>query len=318
MTGPVVLPETRAVLDFLATLEGSHLADMPPADAREVYRQLGALFDAEADPGVRTLDFAGGGCPLRAYFPGEAVAGPVIVYFHGGGWVIGDLETHHAICGLVARISGLRVVAVDYRLAPEHPFPAAHEDCLAAAAFVATSPAALGAPVTGIAVAGDSAGGSLAFHVATHLSTPVPLAQLLFYPVGDCTSPETGSYKIFEEGYLLDRRLMDRFIGDYLPGETACRNPIASPLLHPLPAAIPPAVILAAGLDMLRDQGRELAGRIAAQGGEVHFAEAEGLIHGVVTMRKSLPTGDRIVRRVIRTFADVIRGGTENYEEPEA
>ena len=318
MSDPVILPETASLLALLAAEPGPHLADMPAGVARETYRQMGALFDAPADPAIRTVDFSGGGCPLRAYFPGAPEPGPVIVYMHGGGWVIGDLETHHGLCTLIAGLTGLRVVAVDYRLAPEHPYPAAHEDCLAAAAFVAGSPAVLEAPVTAIAVAGDSAGGNLAFHVATQLTSAPVLGQLLIYPVGDCTSPETGSYRQFADGYLLDRRLMDRFIADYLPEPASRAQPALSPVLHPLPARVPPAVVLTAGLDMLRDQGRALAGMIVGHGGEVHFLEATGLIHGVATMRQALPTGGKAIRQAVGIFAAMIGGDTNQTQEARA
>ena len=307
MTQPFVLPETAAVLDLLAQQEGPHLADVSAEDARAVYHLLGTMFDADADPSVRWADIEGSACALRAYFPCEATAGPVILYMHGGGWMIGDLDTHHSVCAKIARASGLRVVAVDYRCAPEQPFPAAHEDCVAAAKFVAASPSALGAPVTGLAVAGDSAGGNLAYYLASTLGAGAVLAQLLFYPVGDCTGPEEGSYADFAEGYLLDRRLMDRFITAYLSDPAQYDHPSVSPLLYPLAADLPPTVILTAGLDPLRDQGRELAARIAGRGGEVHFMEARGLIHGIATMRKALPTGDRHLDHAIARFCEFIQ-----------
>lgn len=315
MTQPFVLPETATLLQTLASMEGPHLGDVPAADARAVYQVLGDMFDDPADPDVRITNFAEAGCDLRAYFPGKVEAGPVIVYLHGGGWVIGDLDTHHSLCSRIARLSGLRVVAVDYRLAPEHPYPAAHDDCLAAAQFVAAGPPELEAPVTGIAVAGDSAGGNLAFHVAAKLGAEAVLAQLLIYPVGDCTGPDEGSYKEFAEGYLLDRKLMDRFIVDYLPNSNDAANADVSPALHNLPASLPPAVVLTAGLDPLRDQGRALAGRLAMQGVEVHFVEAAGLIHGLATMRKAMPTGDAVVRRVTGLFTDLIWAASANGEE---
>lgn len=307
MSEPFVLPETAAVLELLAAQPGPHLAEMPAGDARAVYNVLGEMFDAPADSTVRTVDFGGPACPLRAYFPAEPQAGPVIVYAHGGGWVIGNLETHHSLCTLLARTTGLRVVAIDYRLAPEHPWPAAHEDCLAAAKFVAGGPPELGAPVSGIAVAGDSAGGNLAFHLAASLGRDRVLAQLLIYPVGDCTSPEEGSYAEFAEGFLLDRQLMDRFIADYLPNADDRREGDVSPLLHALPDNLPPAVILTAGLDPLRDQGRELASRMAEQGAEVHFLEVAGLLHGLATMRKGLPSGDAVIKRALASFAALIQ-----------
>ena len=307
MSDPVILPETQVVLDFLAAQEGPHMADLPAPEMREGYRGLGQAFDAASDPALRAVDFAGAGVRLRAYFPGPATSGPVIVYFHGGGWVIGDLDTHDPLCRLIAAETGLRVVAVDYRLAPEHPFPAAHEDCLAAARLIASGPVELAAPVIGIAVAGDSAGGNLAHYVAGKLGHAGVLAQMLIYPVGDCTRDGGGSYGAFAEGYLLDRRLMDRFIGDYLPGGKDAADPAVSPLLHPLAANLPPAVVLTAGLDPLRDQGRELAARMIAQGVETAFTEAAGLIHGMATMRRAFPTGGAIIRRAVARFSAMIR-----------
>lgn len=281
---------------------------MSAADMRATYLQLGALFDAPAEAGVRTTDFANAGCRLRAYFPADAAAGPVILYMHGGGWVIGDLDTHHPLCTLIAAVTGLRVVAVDYRLAPEHPYPAAHDDCVAAARFVAGSPPELEAPVTGVAVAGDSAGGNLALHVARIVGAATVPAQLLIYPLGDSTGPESGSYKEFAEGYLLDRKLMDRFIGDYLPNPGDAASVAASPALHPLANALPPTVVVTAGLDPLRDQGRALAAAIAQAGVETHFIEAKGLIHGLATMRAALPSADHIIRRALRLFVETIDG----------
>ncbi len=305
MTSPFVLPETAAVLAGLAAQEGPHLGDMSATDMRETYRQLGAIFDTPPEAGVRSADFSGAGCKLRAYFPAVAAAGPVIVYLHGGGWVIGDLETHHPLCTLIAAVTGLRVVAVDYRLAPEAPWPAAHDDCLAAARFVAAGPPALEAPVTGIAMAGDSAGGTLALHVASALGSAGVLAQLLVYPLVDCTGPE-GSYAEFATGYLLDRKLMDRFIGDYLPNPADRGGAAISPVLHPV-ADLPATIVVTAGLDPLRDQGRAIAAAIAQTGTETHFIEAAGLIHGMATMRAALPTADRTMRRALAMFAEAMR-----------
>ena len=312
MTGPFILPETATVLEALAAMEGPHLADMPAPVAREVYHQLGQAFEMEVDADVRKVDFEGAGVGLRAYFAGAAQAGPVIVYFHGGGWVIGDLDTHDALCARLARVTGLRVVAVNYRLAPEHPYPAAHDDCLAATRFLAESPDVLEAPVTGIALAGDSAGGGLALAVSRTLGESNVLAQFLLYPVGDCTEPNEGSYAKFAEGYLLDRRLMHRFIEDYLPSHETRRNQDVSPLLHDMPAALPPTVVLTAGLDPLRDQGRALAARLIAQGVECHYLDAAGLIHGMATMRRALPTADALIARCAGLFGEIIQQRAAN------
>ncbi|MES2492976.1 MAG: alpha/beta hydrolase [Pseudomonadota bacterium] len=304
---PFVLPETAAVLELIAAAEGPHLAEMTAPEMRAVYRQMGEVFDVPAEADVRTVDFDHQGIALRVYHPSPAVAGPVIVYFHGGGWVIGDLETHDPLCSAIALISGLRVVAVDYRLAPEHTWPAAHDDCLVAVQFVMSNPAQLEAPVTGVAVAGDSAGGNLACYVAAELGQGQIVGQLLIYPAADCTAPEGGSYHEFAEGFVLDRRLMDRFIGDYLPAEADRGLAPLSPLLHPVNSDMPRAVIVTAGLDPLRDQGRDLAAQIAAVGQEVHFLEGPGLIHGLATMRKVFPSGDRLIRRAVTIFAEMIR-----------
>lgn len=304
MEQPFVLPEVAAVLAAGAEQGGPHLADLSAQDMRATYQQMGALFDSPLEPGVRWTDLVGAGCKLRAYFPAEVKAGPVILYMHGGGWVIGDLDSHHPLCTTIAGLTGLRVVAVDYRLAPEHPFPAAHDDSLAAARFVLTSPPELEAPVTGLAVAGDSAGGNLAFYVSCAMGPGGVLAQLLIYPWVDCTSPDHGSYKDLAEGYILDRKLLDRFVADYLPGAADAGSVAASPVLHPLPSGLPATVFLTAGLDPLRDQGRALAAGIAEQGVELHFIEAKGLIHGLATMRGAFPAADRIMRRAIGLFAD--------------
>lgn len=303
MEQPFILPEVAAVLAAGAEQGGPHLADLSAADMRATYQQMGALFDAPPAADVRWTDLDGAACGLRAYFPGEAKAGPVILYMHGGGWVIGDLDSHHPLCTTIAAMTGLRVVAVDYRLAPEHPFPAAHDDCLAAARFVLAGPPELEAPVTGLAVAGDSAGGNLALYVASAMGPGGVLAQLLIYPWVDCTSPDHGSYKDLAEGYILDRKLLDRFVADYLPNAADAAGTAASPVLHPVPAGLPPTVLLTAGLDPLRDQGRTMAAGIAEQGVEVHFLEAKGLIHGLATMRAAFPAADHIMRRAIAVFA---------------
>ena len=317
MSKAVVLPETTAILEALATQEGPALSEMAAPEMRSVYRQLGELFDLPPVPGIATANFTGAGIPMRVYHPGEPKPAPVIVYMHGGGWVIGDLESHHSLCTQIAGQTGLRVVAVDYRLAPQATFPAAHEDCITAVGHVLSAPAELGAPVTGVALAGDSAGGNLAFAVSSHYGEGL-LAQLLIYPVGDCTGANTASYRDFGEGYLLDKPLMDRFIGDYLPAPDARADLRVSPLLGELAGKFPPTIILTAGLDPLRDEGRLLAARIALTGSEVHFLEAEGLIHGMATMRKVLPTGDRILQQMFSRFAELIKDRSDKAREREA
>ncbi len=308
MSQPYVLEETAVLIKTLSELDAQHMADMEPLHMRAAYRKLGELFDAPPEENVRSVDVSEGGLNFRAYFPGKAEAGPVIVYLHGGGWVIGDLESHHPLCSLIAAETGLRVVAVDYRLAPEHPYPAAHDDCIAAARIVAAGPPWLEAPVSGIAVAGDSAGGNLAFHVAREMGSDAVVAQLLIYPVTDCIGPDEGSYAEFAEGFLLDRKLMDCFLDLYLPDAARAREIAASPGLHSLPAGLPPAVVVTAGLDPLRDQGRALAAALAGAGSEVHFIEAAGMIHGLATMRGAFPSAEPLIRRAAAMLASLMRG----------
>lgn len=319
MAKPFVLPETQAILDLLSEAEGPPLSEMSPEEMRAVYLELGETFDLPPEPSVRTRDFSLDGIALRVWFPpGKVVGGPVIVYFHGGGWVFGNLDSHAALCSTIAARTGLRVVAVDYRLAPEAPFPAAHDDCVAGTSALLRPGAAadsLEAPVEGLAVAGDSAGGNLAFAVASHLGSDRIVAQLLIYPVADCTDRKGGSYVDLAEGYLLDKPLMDRFIDAYLPSASDRADPRVSPLLGTLPTGLPPTVLMTAGLDPLRDEGRDLAGRIAATGNEVHFLEAGGLIHGLATMRKVFPSGDRILQRAVSLFADIVRRRAADLKE---
>lgn len=318
MSGVIILPETAAILEALAAQEGPALSEMAAPEMRAVYGQLGDLFDLPPAPGVTTSDFVGASVPMRVYHPGAPKAGPVIVYMHGGGWVIGDLESHNSLCTHISDQTGLRVVAIDYRLAPEATFPAAHDDCIEAVGYLLASPPEIGPLVTGVAVAGDSAGGNLALAVASHFGADKLLAQLLIYPVGDCTGADTVSYRDFAQGYLLDRPLMDRFIGEYLPEHHTRADLRVSPLLGQFSGKLPPTMILTAGLDPLRDEGRMLAGRIAEAGGEVHFLEAEGLIHGMATMRKVFPTGDRILRQAFQRFAELIQDRNNNMQEREA
>ena len=292
--GPFVRPDVRQFLDYLNALPGPRTHEMEPAAARAVFR---AMKDV-ADPPVgelglvRDLSLPGPAGPIPArLFDVRATRepGPVVVFFHGGGFVIGDLDTHASFCAEMSRQLGLPVVSVDYRLAPEHKWPAAPDDCEAAARWVATSPAELGRRVTGLVLSGDSAGGTLAITTAMALrdapaAVPV-IAQAPIYPAADMATDHP-SYSDFAEGYLLTRPTMDWFADAYAADLGHMRgNPMAGPL-----AGLPPAVVVTASLDPIRDQGRAYAAGLARAGVPVVFREAVGNVHGFVTLRKAIPS----------------------------
>jgi acetyl esterase len=219
--------------------------------------------------------------PARFYVPHDATPSGLVVYYHGGGWTVGSLDSHDAACRFLAHTGRLRVLSVDYRLAPEHPFPAAVEDALAAFRWAVGAAAGLGVASDRIAVAGDSAGGNLAAVVALLARTDRtrPAAQLLVYPVTDM-STKRRSYRLFGEGYFLTQAEMDWYGRHYLPDRAAARDPRVSPLLAPDLSRLPPAMILTAGFDILRDEGEAYARRLEEAGVPVALRRHTGLVHG--------------------------------------
>ena len=294
MTEPFVRPDTRAFLDFLNAMPGVKMHEMDAPAARQVYVAMRDVADLPVGELGTRLDLAipgpAGDIPATLFDPrASREPGPAVVFYHGGGFVIGDIGTHASFCAEMARTLDLPVISVDYRLAPEAPWPAAPDDCEAAARWVATSPAELGRVVTALVVSGDSAGGNLAIVTAVALrdapaGVPV-IAQLPFYPATD-SSVEYPSYGEFAEGYLLTRDSMEWFSANYAAEASHIRS---SPLLGDL-AGLPPAVVVTASLDPIRDQGRAYAAALAKAGVPVIFREAKGNIHGFITIRKAIPS----------------------------
>ncbi len=287
-----VREDVANLLAMMAATPQPQMHEVDPATAREMYRQMTAVAERPAPPLARKADIRipgpAGAIPARLY-QATAPAGPapVLVYFHGGGWVIGDLETHDSLCAEIAAQLGMTVVAVDYRLAPETRFPGATEDCLAAARWLAGAPAELGHAVTGLILAGDSAGGNLAAAVARETAGELPLlAQWLIYPGVDMAA-SGGSLAEFAEGYLLTAEGMAWFMAHYAP-EPA--HPWASPLRATAWDGLPPALVFTCGLDPLRDQGRAYAARLIETGHRVIYREAAGQIHGCMTLRGGIPS----------------------------
>jgi acetyl esterase len=292
-----VRPDTEALLAMLAAQPGPGFHEMEPGPAREMMRMMAQMTERPRGDLAEVKDIAipgthGHSIPARLYRDSVATdAAPVLLFFHGGGWVIGDLEVYDSVCAEIARTLKMSVVSVDYRLAPEHRFPAAAEDCLAATEWLAASPAEIGHRVSGIVPAGDSAGGNLAAVVSLELADklPVPiLAQWLIYPGVDMTA-DTGSMVEFGEGYLLTAATMRWFMDHYLD-ESERTHRLASPLHAESLAGQPPTLVFTCGLDPLRDQGRAFAAKLVAAGVRTIFREAAGQIHGSVTLRGAIPS----------------------------
>lgn len=300
MAEPFVRPDVRRFLDYLNALPGPRSHQVEPAEARAMMHASRHVADAPVGALAVIRDCAApgpaGDIPLRLYDAREQRdPGPVVVFFHGGGFVLGDLHTHEPFCAEIARLLDLPVVAVDYRLAPEHPWPAGPEDAIAAARWVAGSPAALGRQVTGLVTCGDSAGGNFAIVASLALrdapaAAPV-IAQWLIYPAA---SPAKGypSFTDFAEGYLLTREGMHWFDTCYAPDSKDWRY---APLVKSQ-AGMPPTLVVTAGLDPIRDQGRAYAAACIEAGVPSIFREAEGNIHGFINLRKAIPSSEEDIR----------------------
>jgi acetyl esterase/lipase len=221
-----------------------------------------------------------------------AAASPLLVYFHGGGWVIGDLDTHDDACRFLAAHSEARVLSIDYRLAPEHPFPAAVEDAFAAYSWTVGNAGRLGADPARIAVGGDSAGGNLATATCLMARTariPSPAMQLLFYPVAE-TAGTARSRRTFAEGFLLTRGDMEWFEERYLPPGADRSDPRVALLEAGDLSGLPPAYVATAGFDPLRDEGEELARRLREAGVRVAHRRHPGLVHTFVNLTAICPS----------------------------
>ncbi|HLZ72939.1 MAG TPA: alpha/beta hydrolase [Dehalococcoidia bacterium] len=282
-------PQARAVLDQMAALGDPPLGT---ATVEETRRNMAARRAGmpPGEPVAKTEDRSvpgpAGSVPVRIYTPEGRAPFPVLVYFHGGGWVIGDIESHDASVRALTNRSGCVIVSVDYRLAPEHKFPAAADDCFAATQWAAAHAAEFGGDASRLAVGGDSAGGNLAAVVALMAKErggPRIAFQLLIYPVTD-HNYETASYSENAEGYLLSRDSMVWFWNHYLNTPAEGKNPIASPLQAADLAGLPPALVITAEFDPLRDEGEAYAKRLKAAGVRVTATRYDGMIHGFFGM----------------------------------
>jgi len=278
----------------LLTASGSQPVYMQTVEqARAGYREKSAAFGGQAAPMAEVRDFnirgPGGEIPLRLYRPEHLDSpSPALIYVHGGGWVLGDLESHGKVCRAIAAQTPCRVVAVDYRLAPEHPFPAGFDDVLAAVSWIAGNAPSLGVEKDRLAIGGDSAGGSMAAAACldARAKGPVLRAQVLVYPSTDST-PEVRLWPSRIQNAQvppLDTETLRWFSSKYLPrGLNADRrDPRLSPLYAESLTGLPPALVLTAGYDPLRDEGKAYADRLAASGVPVTHRNFPGQIHGFI------------------------------------
>jgi acetyl esterase len=292
-----VTAEVRSVLDALAALDVGSVAEHPPDEVREAYNALSAMATKDEVASVTDLVIPtpDGDIPVRVYMPlGEADwPRPVLVYFHGGGWVIGNIETHDATCRSLANGADVVVVSVDYRLAPEHPYPAGLDDCLAAVRWVVDNADELAVDPERLAVGGDSAGGNLAALVTHRFrdNGPTIRFQLLIYPATDLTLSHP-SIDENGDGYYLTKETMVWFVDHYL-GKHDATDPSISPLHAPAEVLrdLPPALVITAEYDPLRDEGEAYAKALRAAGVEATASRYDGMIHGFFSMRDWIPEG---------------------------
>jgi acetyl esterase len=257
---------------------------------------------------VRDLEIAGPGGPLRArhYAPVDGSAAPLTVYFHGGGFVLGDLDTHDEPCRILCHYAGVHVLSVEYRLAPEHPFPAALEDAAAALAWAQTNAATLGAHPTGVSIGGDSSGANLSAVVSQLTSREkAPRAQLLIYPPTDGKTPRR-SYELFGQGFFLSAKDSIAF-GKYYAG-TAARETDArrSPLHGSDLSNLPPALVITAGFDLLRDEGEAYAQALATAGTVTRVQKYSSLGHGFIHMTGICPAARRAMVDIARQWRELV------------
>ena len=296
--GRTMDPKAQIVGEFVKSIRvPGYYPPLP--ELRQQLRTMVSLMDepAPALPRIEGVSIPGSAEAIggRVYDPAEAGAPPrpVVGYFHGGGWVQGDLETHHGLCARLAQRSGALVVALDYRLAPEHKFPAAVEDCVAAYRWLRSHAGDLGGDPARVGLAGDSAGGNLCAVVsqlAARAGEPVPACQALIYPAVDFAL-DTPSHRELEDGHVIPRDRILWYMEQYLRGDADRADLRASPLRATDLAGQPPTLVITAGFDPLRDEGQAYAERLRAAGVAVVHREYPGQIHAFVSLTRAIPQG---------------------------
>ncbi|ACU72176.1 alpha/beta hydrolase fold protein-3 domain protein [Catenulispora acidiphila DSM 44928] len=302
-------PQIQAMRDRRVQAGAPQLYTLSLAEARAA--DLASIQAEAHDPepvhavSERVVAAEGRDIPVRVYRPNAEAVLPTLLYFFGGGWTLGSLDTCDGICRALANLAGVQVVAVGYRLAPEHRFPAAVEDCHEVLRHIAAHPADFGTDAAALAVGGDSAGGNLAA-VAALLARDAGLrlaGQLLVYPNTDQLAADA-SMRDNVDPYLFNHRSVSWYRKHYLTSDEEATNPLASPLLAPDLTALPPALIITAEHDPLRDQGEAYARRLAAAGNSVQLTRYEGMVHGFFTMTGAVDAA----RHAVAQAAEALRG----------
>jgi acetyl esterase len=294
-------PQMKAILDQAAALGAKPFHSMTPPEARAALETLFEAFRGQPKEVAKTEDRKipgpAGDIPIRIYTPAGGGPFGALVFFHGGGWVIGSIETHDVTCRDLTAGAGCVTISVGYRLAPEHKFPAGLEDCYAATKWVADNARSLNVDANRIAVGGDSAGGNLAAvipQMARDHGGPKIAFQLLIYPATDCADQTPSQHEFTEDGYILSRRDMEWFYGYYLAASERT-NPYACPALAKSFANLPSAFVLTAEFDPLRDEGENYAEALRKAGVMVKAKRYDGVCHGFVSMAALLDAGKRAV-----------------------
>ncbi len=294
-------PQVKELLDAMEAMGFEELHNLSVEAARE--RAL-SMVDPEAFPEYdgriedRNIPGPAGDLPVRIFTPSGDGPFPMVMYFHGGGFVVGNLDTHEAICRLLSQYSGAIVISVDYRLAPEHKFPAAVDDCLAATRWAADNAATLNGDPDRLVVAGDSAGGNLATVVALRIRDeggPELRGQLLIYPIADHYDPGTPSYFDNAEGYFLTRKGMMWFFDHYLNSTADAEHPHVAPIKAGDLGGLPPAYVITAEYDPLRDEGDLYAQRLHENGIDTVHVPCAGMIHGFYTFVGAVDKATEVV-----------------------
>lgn len=307
-------PTLRSILSQPEDPNAVPVEKQHPDEARREWKADMLSVDGPAPEIAKTREISipgpVGAIAARLYIPEGSTKTPypLLIYYHGGGFIRGDSDTHDSICRVIAVHTPCAVLSPNYRLAPEHRFPAAIEDGYAVARFAADHAGDLGIDPTRIALGGDSAGGNVAAAVcllSRDNGGPRLRYQLLFYPVTDLTS-QTESKRLFSKGHLLNS--MPFYIASYLGPTGDGRNPLASPLLAKELSGLPPALVLTAGFDPLRDEGNAYAGRLRDAGVPVELVHHADMIHGFVSLRGLLPEADAALGDSARRLADAFAG----------
>lgn len=298
-------PNVRSILEMIEAQGDPPLETLPVAQARalvlERFKPVAGTPESVRSVENLRIPVPGGEIGIRVYTPDAAAGRPALVYFHGGGWVVCNLDTHDVVCTAIAHRAGATVVSVDYRLAPEHKFPTAVTDCYAATVWVTTNAERLGIDPKRICVGGDSAGGNLATVISLkgrNEKGPAIALQAMVYPVTDLSSFDTCSYSEFADGYSLTRSEMEWFRDHYLSRIDDRENPYASPLLATDLKGLPPALIITAECDPLRDEGEAYAKRLEQAGVPLTCKRYPGMIHPFFSLSGVIPQAFDAIQQV--------------------